>query len=95
MNDYELGLYRYVIQISGKGGGYAEDSERLFNVKEYGAGYVSVFKIAEGRVPALSTEVGHLLYVGGFKLQEKKDKSSEEFMKEIKEGLVKIISENK
>ncbi|HTZ41933.1 MAG TPA: hypothetical protein VMC07_01865 [Candidatus Omnitrophota bacterium] len=92
MDDFELELYRYVIQVQGppilKPQG---EGDRLFNTNDYAGGWVHVYRTAEGTTPSISAEVRHLLYVGAFPLQEKPNKTAEEFMREVKEGLVKLV----
>ncbi len=94
MDDYDLGLYRYVIQIIGPRNLKPDgEREKLFNTNEYGAGCVSVYKVAEGGTPSTSYDIRHLTYVGAFHLQQKEGKTVKEFMREVKEGLVKLVSE--
>ena len=96
MNDYELELYRYIIQIGGprvlKPNG---EKEQLFTTDKYGDSSVHVYRTAEGTTPSTSSDIGHLLLVGTFKLQPREGKTAEEFMREIKEGLVKLVSSQK
>jgi hypothetical protein len=87
-------LYRYMIIIHGPPE-LGQNSRELFETNEYGGGSISVYRVLEGRVPGMSTDVKHIDYAGGFVLRQTDGKTAEEFMKEIKEGLAKIVSSGK
>jgi len=81
-------LDRYLIQIDGPAN-FGES--HLYDTNKYGSGSVRVYKVMEGRTPSLS-EVGHIIEVGSFTLKENSNKTKEEFMKEIRDGVASLVS---
>jgi len=88
--DKDVSLARYMIVIHGPL--EMGKNSQLFETNSYGGGSVSVYKVLEGGVPSLSTDVKHVTYFGGFHLDSLGNKTVGMFMNEIKKGLVTLIS---
>lgn len=86
------GLGKYAIVIHGPPRIEHQGRTSDYDTDEFGEGSVSIYETLEGSAPGSRFSVGHIRYAGGFSLRSKGDKTAEEFVREIKEGLVKIIS---
>ena len=64
---------------------------QLYSLDKEAGGFVSVYKIVEGRAPA-EGRVGHITSQWGFQLDPKSDKTIPELMQEIRKGLIHLIS---
>lgn len=93
MNDKDTKreMYRYLIRVQGPP--VIAGNSTVYSTDQFAGGYVEVFKVLEGDVPHRKDDIKHATYVGSFRLKQDPDKTPEEFMKEIKDGVASLVSE--
>jgi hypothetical protein len=92
MDEKDASFERYLIDIRIPREPFSK-KPNTYETNENGEGEVSVYKIVEGRKPAVG-EVRHITYAGWFRLPPKEGKSSDEFMRDIRAGLSTIVSQS-
>lgn len=65
---------------------------KLFEIGEYGEGKVSIYNDLD---EIHSNKLKHVGYIGEFQLSQKENKTANELMEEIREGIEKIVSDNR